>query len=60
MYAKFTIYEKDTLEDLLRHLSHNNYSYECIGRNIYVSEDYMYDVKTILNDWGYAYLLNDE
>ena len=60
MYAKFTIEPEHNMDELLRHLCFNNYSYECIGRNIYISEDDMDYVETILKDWGYGYMLNDE
>ena len=60
MYAKFTISLEYRMDDLLRHLCCNGYSYYSTGNYLFIHEDDMDWVQTILDDWGYEYELNDE
>lgn len=53
-YAKITII-KGNMSRLVDHLEMNRYTFDRIGQSIYVLEDEVDYVETILQDWKYDY-----
>ena len=59
MYYKITITDGNVTE-ICEHLDSNGYTFEAIHCNLYVLEDEMDYVETILFDHGANYMVNDE
>lgn len=59
MYTKLTIIYGN-VKEICEHLDNNGYNFEAINCNLYVLEDEVSYVETILAEWGVDYMVNDD
>ena len=59
MYTKITITDGN-VKEICEHLDNNGYNFEAINCNLYVLEDEVSYVETILAEWGVDYMVNDD
>lgn len=59
MYTKLTIIYGN-VKEICEHLDRNGYNFEAINCNLYVLEDEVSYVETILAEWGVDYMVNDD
>lgn len=60
MYEKINIYNVKAIDDIYKYLQMNNYSVECSENHLYVLEDELVEVETILTEHAIIYEVEGE